>query len=98
VSSDISGAQGQWIINNEGDNKITGTENMQLDTGVMLTYTIHGITNYGPYTLNLANRSDGKKGCIFSGSVSLNADQKSHRLIGEVHCDGVEKFYIRGGY
>ena len=33
------GAQGQWLVNIDDSNKLSGSTNMQFDTGAMLSYT-----------------------------------------------------------
>ena len=98
VTSSITGAQGQWFVNIEGGNRITGNTNMQFDTGAMLTYAIDGKIDGQVYTVNLIDRSDGKKGCVLTGEMAPIEGKNSHRFIGEVHCDGDVKFYIKGGY
>jgi hypothetical protein len=92
------GAQGQWYVTIDANNKVTGTTNMQMDTGAMLSYTLAGTADKSSYNITLADRSDGKKNCVFVGNSYLNTDNVSHKILGEVHCDGEEKFFIRGGW
>ena len=96
VTSSITGAQGQWFVNIEGDNRITGNTNMQFDTGAMLTYAIDGKISGQVYTVNLIDRSDGKKGCVLTGEMAPIEGKNSHRLIGEVHCDGDSEVLHQG--
>jgi hypothetical protein len=92
-----NGAQGQWLVDVDGGNKLSGSTNMQFDTGAVLSYALEGSINNGAVMVNMLDRSDGKKGCVFSGNIYLNADNASHRILGEVQCkDG--KFLLRGGY
>ena len=97
-ASGIKGAQGQWFVNIDGGNKISGTANMQLDTGAILTYTIDGSIKESIYTVNLSKRTDGKSGCVWSGHSPAHEDQKSHGLIGKVVCDGKGEFFLRAGF
>jgi hypothetical protein len=92
-----NGAQGQWLVNVESGNKLNGSTNMQFDTGAMLTYKLDGSISNGAISVNLIDRSDGRKDCVFSGNVSLNPDKVSHKILGEVKCADA-KFYLRGGY
>ncbi len=92
-----NGAQGQWLVTVEGG-KLTGSTNMQFDTGAPLSYTLDGSITGGALTVNMLDRSDGKKGCVVSGHILTNSDNKSHRIVGETHCSNDEKFLLRGGY
>ena len=91
------GAQGQWLVNIDDSNKLSGSTNMQFDTGATLSYTLDGSINSEALKVNMLNRSDGKTDCVFSGNISLNADNMSHRILGEVQCSE-GKFLLRGGY
>jgi hypothetical protein len=95
--SGVKGGQGTWSVNTDGENKITGSANLQLDNGNLLTYTLSGSVKDGIYTITLANRSDGKKGCVWTGHIPAGAD-KSHGLIGQAVCDGDVKLIIRAGF
>jgi hypothetical protein len=94
----VDGAQGQWYVTIDAANKLVGKTNMQFDTGSTLSYELEGSVSNGTYVVKLLDRNDGKKGCVSSGNISLNPDKKSHKVLGDVQCDGDEKFYIRGGY
>ncbi len=91
-----NGAQGQWLVTIEGG-KLTGSVNMQFDTGAPLSYTLDGSITDGALTVNMLDRSDGKRGCVVSANIA-NSDNKSHRIVGKTHCSNDEKFLLRGGY
>ena len=97
-SSGIKGAQGQWVVNTDSDNKISGTASMQLDTGAILTYTIDGAVIDSVYTIKMSNRTDGKNGCVWSGHIPAGEDMKSHGLIGKAVCDGNVGLTVRAGF
>ena len=71
---------------------------MQFDNGSALAYNIDGSIAESVYTMNIAKRTDGKNGCVWSGRSPAHADEKSHGLIGEVKCDGNVRFMIRAGF
>lgn len=96
AASGIKGAQGTWSVDADGD-KISGSATMQLANGNPLGYTLEGSVSGAVYTITLLNRTDGKKGCVWSGHTPPGAE-KSHGLIGEVVCDGNAKFLIRAGF
>jgi hypothetical protein len=98
VTESVGGPEGQWSVSVDGGGKITGHANMQTGTGAVVTYNVDGSIKGTEFTVNMSDRSDGKKGCVANGQSTLNEDQKSHRVIGKVQCDGNVKFYIRGGY
>ena len=78
------------------NNNVSGKADMQKDNGNTVAYTINGSVKDSLYTVKLADRSDGKKGCVWSGhSPKAGA---THGLIGEVHCDGSSDFIIRAGF
>jgi hypothetical protein len=89
--SGIKRANGTWTLNAEGD-KISGKADMQLDNGSVVTYKLEGKSEGGVLTLNLNERSDGKKDCVWTGKP--NETGKVYN--GEVVC-GSEKFSIRAG-
>jgi hypothetical protein len=95
--SGVKGGQGTWSVNIDAENKITGGANLQLDNGNTLTYTLSGSVKDSVYTINLSNRSDGKKGCVWTGHVPAGADI-SHGLIGAAVCDDNVKLIIRAGF
>ncbi len=89
--SGIKRANGTWTLTTEGD-KVSGKGDMQLDNGSVQTYKIDGKIEGGVYTLNLTDRTDGKKDCVWTGKP--NEGGKVYN--GEVVCAG-EKFAIRAG-
>lgn len=89
--SGIKRANGSWTVTTEGD-KVTGNANMQLDNGTVQTYKIDGKNEGGVLTLNLTDRTDGRKDCVWVGKP--NETGKVYN--GEVTC-GSEKFTIRAG-
>jgi long-subunit fatty acid transport protein len=90
-TSGIKRANGTWTVSTEGD-KVSGKADMQLDNGSVVTYKIDGKLEGGVYTLNLNERSDGKKDCVWTGK----ANQTGKVYEGPVQCGG-EKFSIRAG-
>jgi hypothetical protein len=95
--SGVKSSQGVWTVRID-DNKISGSANMQRDNGAILTYSLDGSFHDSAYTVNMVNRSDGKKDCVWSGHSPTHDDQKSRGLIGEVLCDGRTAFTIRAGF
>ncbi len=87
----IKRANGTWTLNAEGD-KVSGKAELQLDNGTPVTYKIDGKVEGGVYTLNLTDRTDDKKGCVWTGK----ANDTGKVLDGPVVC-GSEKFVIRAG-
>lgn len=96
-ASGVKGAQGVWSVNTDADGKVSGAANMQLDNGNRLTYTISGTVKDSLYTIEMSDRSDGKKGCVWNGHVPAGGD-KSHGLIGTALCDKDVKLIIRAGF
>ncbi len=96
--SGVKSSQGAWTMNIDGNNKLSGSAEMQLDNGNTLAYKIDGSVANSVYTMNIDKRTDGKNGCVWSGHSPEHSDQKSHGLIGEVQCDGNVRFKIRAGF
>ncbi len=96
-ASGVKAAQGVWSVNTDADGKISGAANMQLDNGNRLTYAISGAVKDSLYTIEMSDRSDGKKGCVWNGHVPAGGD-KSHGLIGTALCDKDVKLIIRAGF
>ena len=94
----VKSSQGTWSVTVDTSNNISGKAEMQMDNGNVVAYTINGSVKDSLYTVNLADRSDGKKGCVWSGHSPANAGTTSHGLIGEVHCTGSSDFIIRAGF
>ncbi len=91
AKSGIKRANGTWTVTTEGD-KVSGKADMQLDNGTPQTYKIDGKIEGGVYTLNFADRTDGRKGCVWVGKPGDGAKVYN----GEVTCEG-DKFNIRAG-
>jgi long-subunit fatty acid transport protein len=90
-SSGIKRANGTWTLATEGD-KVSGKADMQLDNGSVVTYKLDGKVEGGAFTLNLNERSDGKKDCVWTGKPN----EAGKVFEGPVTC-GSEKFSIRAG-
>jgi hypothetical protein len=80
------------------NNNVSGKASMQTYRGNIVSYTLIGSLKDTLYTLNIADRSDGKKGCVWSGRSVAHTDEKSHGLIGEVRCADNNDFVIRAGF
>ncbi|QGM99610.1 hypothetical protein F7D14_07615 [Methylocystis parvus] len=87
----IKRANGTWTLSTEGD-KVSGKAELQLDNGTPVTYKIDGKVEGGAYTLNLSDRTDGKKDCVWTGKPN----ESGKVFEGPVVC-GSEKFSIRAG-
>jgi hypothetical protein len=92
----IKSAQGKWVLDAEPA-KISGKAELELLNGNPLTYTIDGAVKDGVYTVTLSNRSDGKKGCVWTGHQPAGTGTQTHGLIGEAPCEGA-KLIIRAGF
>ena len=91
ATSGIKRANGVWTVTNEGG-KVSGKADMQLDNGTPQTYKLDGKFEGGVYTLNLVDRTDGKKDCVWTGK----GNEAGKVFEGPVVC-GSEKFVIRAG-
>lgn len=89
----IKVASGTWTLNNDGG-KLSGSANMQFDNGKTLEYKLDGTAEGEAYTLNLVDRTDDKKNCVWTGKPAATASGRV--LNGEAKCDG-SKFTIRAG-
>ena len=98
VTESVGGPEGQWHVTIDAENRISGSANMQTASGAVVTYTLGGSINGPEVTVEMSERTDGKKGCVANGRSTLNDDQKSHRVVAQVNCESGGKFYIRGGY
>jgi hypothetical protein len=96
--SGVKSSQGVWTVNIEGNNKLSGRAEMQLDNGNTRAYKLDGSIADSLYTMNIVDRTDGKSGCVWSGHSPAHSDQKSHGLIGEVLCNGNVRFMIRAAF
>ncbi|GLI94767.1 hypothetical protein [Methylocystis echinoides] len=90
-SSGIKRANGTWTVSTDGG-KVSGKADLQLDNGSPVTYKLDGKVEGGAYTVNLVDRTDGKKDCVWTGK----ANDKGNVFEGPVAC-GSEKFVIRAG-
>ncbi len=90
-SSGIKRANGTWTVTTDGA-KVSGKADLQLDNGSPVTYKLDGKSEGGAYTLNLVDRTDGKKDCVWTGKPN----EKGTVYEGPVTC-GSEKFVIRAG-
>lgn len=91
--SGIKSASGAWALKTEGD-AVSGTATLQFDNGKMLDYKLDGKVAGGVYTVNLNERTDGKKSCVWTGAPV--ADSGGRVISGPVECQG-SKFSIRAG-
>jgi predicted lipoprotein with Yx(FWY)xxD motif len=90
-SSGIKRANGTWTLSTDGG-KVSGKADLQLDNGSPVTYKLDGKVEGGAYTVNLVDRTDGKKDCVWTGKPN----EKGSVFEGPVTC-GSEKFVIRAG-
>ncbi len=95
--SGIKNAQGVWTVTIDAENKITGSADMQLFNGTPLTYKLDGSVKEGVYTVNLVDRSDGKKGCVWTGHQPTGGGQQTSGLIGYAPCEGA-KLIVRASH
>ena len=91
ATSGIKRANGVWTVTNDGG-KLSGKADMQLDNGTVVTYKLDGKLEGTTYTVNLNDRTDGKKDCVWTGA----AKEGGKVYEGPVVC-GSEKFVIRAG-
>ncbi len=96
-SSGVKAGQGVWSVHTDPEGKISGAANLQLDNGKSLTYTISGHVKDALYKIEMTDRSDGKKGCVWDGHVPAGGD-KSHGLIGTAVCANGVKVIVRAGF
>jgi hypothetical protein len=95
AESGIKNAQGSWFIEVDGE-KLSGDATMQLNNGSPLTYKLKGTIKDGVYTVEMSDRSDGKKGCVWTGKAASGPVQ-SHGFIGKAPCEGVTLVLRMGG-
>jgi hypothetical protein len=89
----VKGAQGTWTVNVEG-NKVSGVAAMQTDKGGEVTYKVEGAIAGGVYTITMNDRTDGKKGCVWSGHAPAASSTQAKGLLGYAECEGT-KLIIR---
>lgn len=92
----VKGAQGSWTVAVAGD-KVTGDASMQSGNGNLLSYKVEGAIEGAVYKLNLIDRTDGKKGCVWSGHPPSSSSSQKTGLIGYAECDGA-KLIIRASF
>ncbi len=80
-TSGVKGSQGTWTVNVEGS-KLKGSADLQSGNGSSLTYNVEGEAAKGVYTVTMADRSDGKKGCVWSGHAPAGVGDQTHGLVG----------------
>jgi hypothetical protein len=95
AESGIKTSQGSWWVEIDGE-KVTGDATMQANNGSPLTYKVKGTLKDGVYTVELLDRTDGKKGCVWTGKAASGPVQ-SHGLIGKAPCDGGVVLVLRIG-
>ncbi len=89
----IKGSQGKWIVEVDGG-KLNGVAEMQADNGAQFTYKLEGSIAGGVYTVAMNGRSDGKKGCVWSGHAPVVGATQKSGLLGYASCEG-SKLVIR---
>ncbi|MGA8169244.1 MAG: hypothetical protein WB816_00165 [Methylocystis sp.] len=92
----IKNAQGKWTVNVEGG-KFSGKAELEATNGSPVTYDVQGTIVNGVYTATMSNRSDGKKGCVWTGETPKAGGQQSKGLLGQAPCEGT-KLVIRAGF
>jgi len=92
----VKSAQGVWLVTVDGD-KLTGNAELQLTNGTELTYTVKGTIADGVYTIEMENRSDAKKGCVWSAHAPAAGKGQAGGLIGDASCQG-SKMVLRAGF
>lgn len=93
----IKSAQGVWTLTIDAENKISGGADLQLSNGDPLTYKLDGSVKGGVYTVKLVDRSDGKKGCVWTGQPPSSGGTQTTGLVGYASCEGA-KLILRASY
>jgi hypothetical protein len=94
-TSGIKAGQGTWAVNTDGD-KITGSATLQSNSGSPVTYKLSGSVKDSVYTIELIDRTDGKKGCVWTGTVPPSGAKAG--LIGKAVCQSGGEMVIRAGF
>lgn len=89
----VKGSQGTWTVTVDGD-KISGVASMQTDKGVGVSYKVDGSNANGVYTIRISDRTDGKKGCVWSAHAPAASSSQAKGLLGYAECEGA-KLIIR---
>ncbi|MGA9825979.1 MAG: hypothetical protein WBQ53_14255 [Methylocystis sp.] len=92
----IKNAQGHWTVDVAGD-KLSGKAELEATNGSPVTYKVEGTVKDGVYTITMSDRSDGKKGCVWTGQTPKAGGQQSKGLYGTAPCEGT-KLVIRAGF
>jgi hypothetical protein len=82
----IKSSQGTWTVNTDG-NKMSGVGALQANNGNPLTYKFEGAKADGVYTVTITERSDGKKGCVWSGHAPAGTGVQTRGLVGYAECE-----------
>jgi hypothetical protein len=96
AASGIKAGQGTWSVNTDADNKITGSATLQSNSGTPITYKLSGTVKDSVYTVELIDRTDGKKGCVWTGAVPSSGTKAG--LIGKAVCQSGGEIVIRAGF
>ena len=96
-NSGVPNAQGVWNVTEEGD-KISGTAELQLLNGNPLSYKFEGALKDGVWTVNMTDRTDGKKGCVWTGHSPSGGGTQTTGLLGYANCDGGVKIVLRASH
>jgi hypothetical protein len=83
----VKGSQGSWTLTVDGD-KLKGAAELQTGSGGQLTYKVNGTVAGGVYTVTLEDRSDGKKGCVWTGHAPSSGGAQTQGLVGYAECEG----------
>jgi len=89
----IKYGQGSWKVTKDGD-KVSGTAEIMDDVGNVVTYKLDGTFAGTNYTVNLVDRSDKRKGCVWNGHIPSPSGVQTKGLAGWAQCEGV-KIIIR---
>ena len=92
----IKNAQGHWVLDVE-PTKLSGKAELEATNGSPVTYKVEGTIANGVYTVTMSDRSDGKKGCVWTGETPKAGGQQSKGLLGFAPCEG-SKMVIRAGF
>jgi hypothetical protein len=92
----VMGSQGSWAVNVEGST-VKGSAQLQLANGTPLSYNFGGEQANGVYTITLTDRTDGKKGCVWSGHAPSGASAQTQGLVGYAQCEGT-KLILRASF
>ena len=86
-SEGIKGSQGTWTVDVDGD-KISGVAAMLADNGSEVSYKVDGAIEGGVYKITMNGRTDGRKGCVWSGHAPAGSGAQTKGLLGYAQCEG----------